>query len=67
MGDVWRWQSSPVEDYCSLQGIFSGNKAALSCDFLIEMSDAVSQPSLDIEESYFNKNTLFLFKNDFLF
>ena len=31
------------------------------------MRDAVSQPSLDIEESYFSKNTLFLFKNDFLF
>ena len=30
------------------------------------MRDAVSQPSLDIEESYFSKNTLFLFKNDFL-
>ena len=24
-------------------------------------------PSLDIEESYFSKNTLFFFKNDFLF
>ena len=31
------------------------------------MRDAVSQPSLDIEESYFSKNTLFLFKNNFLF
>ena len=31
------------------------------------MRDAVSLPSLDIEESYFSKNTLFLFKNDFLF
>ena len=31
------------------------------------MRDAVSQPSLDIEESYFSKNTLFFFKNDFLF
>ena len=31
------------------------------------MRDAVSQPSLDIEESYLSKNTLFLFKNDFLF
>ena len=48
MGDVWQWQSSRVEDYCSLQGIFSVNKPALSCDFLLEMSDAVSQPSFDI-------------------
>ena len=31
------------------------------------MRDAVSQPSLDIEESYFSKNTLFFFKNDFSF
>ena len=31
------------------------------------MRDAVSLPSLDIEESYFSKNTLFLFKNNFLF
>ena len=30
------------------------------------MRDAVSQPSLDIEESYFSKNTLFFFKNNFL-
>ena len=36
-------------------------------EFIIQMRDAVSQPSLDIEESYFSKNTLFLFKNDFLF
>jgi len=36
-------------------------------EFIIQMRDAVSQPSLDIEESYFSKNTLFLFKNNFLF
>ena len=36
-------------------------------EFIIQMRDAVSQPSLDIEESYFSKNTLFFFKNDFLF
>ena len=36
-------------------------------ELIIQMRDAVSQPSLDIEESYFNKNTLFLFKIDFLF
>ena len=36
-------------------------------EFIIQMRDAVSQPSIDIEESYFSKNTLFLFKNDFLF
>ena len=28
--------------------------------------DSISQPSLDIEESYLSKNTLILFKNDFL-
>ena len=33
----------------------------------IEMRDAVSQPSLDIEESYFSKNILFFYKNDFSF
>ena len=37
------------------------------CEFIIQMRDAVSQPSLNLEESYFGKNTLFLFKNDFLF
>ena len=31
------------------------------------MRDTVSQPLLDIEESYFSKNTLFFLKNDFLF
>ena len=36
-------------------------------EFIIQMRDAVSLPSLDIEESYFSKNTLFFFKNDFLF
>ena len=36
-------------------------------EFIIQMRDAVSQPSLDIEESYFSKNILFFFKNDFLF
>ena len=36
-------------------------------EFIIQMRDAVSQPSLDIEESYFSKNTLFFFKNDFSF
>ena len=41
MGDAWQWQNSRVEDYCSLQGISSVNKAALSCDFLIEISDAI--------------------------
>ena len=54
MGDAWQWQSSRVEDYCSLQGISSVNiKAALNCDFLIEMSDAVSQPSFDIDYGCF--------------
>ena len=33
----------------------------------IEMRDAVSQPSLDIEESYFNKFSLFFGKNHFIF
>ena len=36
-------------------------------EFIIQMRDAVTQPSLDIDESYFSKNTLFLFKNNFLF
>ena len=34
-------------------------------NFSIEMRDAVTQPSLDIEESYFSKNILFFYKNDF--
>ena len=61
MGDAWQWQSSRVEDYCSLQGISSVNiKAALNCDFLIEMSDAVSQPSFDIDYGCFG---IFLWKS----
>ena len=36
-------------------------------EFIIQMRDAVSQLTLDIEESYFSKNTLFFFKNDFSF
>ena len=51
-----------------LLSIFTGYRAVLfKWEFIIQMRDAVSQPSLDIEESYFSKNTLFFFKNDFLF
>ena len=35
------------------------------CEFCIEMRDAVYQPSLDIEESYFSKCSLFFGKNYF--
>ena len=31
------------------------------------MRDAISQPSLDIEESYFSKNVLFFCENDLSF
>ena len=36
-------------------------------EFFIQMTDAISQPSLDIEESYFSKNVLFFYENDLSF
>ena len=32
-------------------------------EFFIQMRDAISQPSLDIKESYFSKNILFFYEN----
>ena len=43
--------------------IFAAYRAVLQkCEFSIEMRDAVSQPSLGIEESYFSKSSLFFGK-----
>ena len=62
------WENpSSVEKGIAMRGYWSADFINKVQSHHIQMRDAVSQPSLDIDESYFSKNTLFFFKNDFLF
>ena len=52
---------------CTFQSQSSYRAVLLKWEFFIKMRVAKSQPSFNIEESWFIKNVLFLSKNDFLF